>query len=219
MRFQKLYVCACDKYVMMNRAPKNKYRNCIPVNFSNITQDELDWLIGFYIADGTKIKEKQRQYRVYFYLNPNKDELISKKMLRILKLLKLKSFIKVQEKLRTLFIRITSKEFFEIFPSSKKIQMYFPKNIDAFIAGFLDGDGYIDKRGGYIAFTQTIAQWVGPFISKYLRENGIIPWKEKYYRNAFYYRASLKKVKERTNIIRFMTKADENTTLEKSVKV
>jgi len=174
------------------------------VDFQKISREDLDWLIGLYIADGSKLKEKQRQYRIHFYLNPKKDELILKKLLNILISLNLNPNIQLKEKIGTLFIRVTNKMFFEKLPYDKS-EKYVPKNIEAFIAGFLDGDGYVNKKE--VGFSQTIAKWIGPFIVEYLEKKGVNIWTKGYYRNAFYFRASVNKVKEKTNIIRFMAKA------------
>lgn len=174
------------------------------VDFQKVSSEDLDWLIGLYIADGSKLKEKQRQYRVHFYLNPKKDELILKKLINILTSLNLNPNIQLKEKIGTLFIRVTNKMFFEFLPTNKS-QEFSPKNIDAFIAGFLDGDGFINKKE--VGFSQSIARWIGPFIVNYVEMKGVNVWIKKNYRNAFYFRAPFKKVKERTGIIKFMAKA------------
>ena len=71
----------------------------------------------------------------------------------------------------------------------------------------MDGDGYISKKEGCIGFSQTTVEWIGPFISEYLKGMGISPWKKTYYRKAFYYKASFKKVREKTHIIKHMCNA------------
>jgi hypothetical protein len=196
-----------------------RYRNYVCIDFDKLTNSDWDWLVGLYFADGSKVKEKQRQYRVYFYLSPKKDTFTLKKLLKIFKTLELKPMVKIQQSIRTLIVRITSKELFAKIPAKKESQTYFPKNIDSFIAGFLDGDGYIIKKRGRVGFSQTIVKWIGPFISSYLKEIGIKPWRETYYRNCFYYETSFKKIKEKTDIIRFMASAGEHNARFIPIKV
>lgn len=183
------------------------------IDLSKLSSEDLEWMIGLYLADGFKIKEKQRHYRTHFYLPPIKDGKILEKLLKVFRILKIKPHVRHVKKINTLFVRVCNKELFEILP--QKNEEFQPENKEALIAGFLDGDGYISIKEGSIGFSQTVVKWIGPFISNYLRDVGIIPWKEKYYRNAFYYRTSLKKVKEKTNIINLMVKAGEYTTLGK----
>jgi len=98
-------------------------------------------------------------------------------------------------------------------PNKTEEQTFFPKNKNALIAGFLDGDGFVSKKEYCIGFSQTTVKWIGPFISEYIKSLGIRPWKETYYRNAFYYKVSFKKIKERTDITKFMIKAGATTML------
>lgn len=188
---------------------RNGPRNHIKLDFSRIDSDDWDWMVGLFLADGSKYKEKQRQYRVYFYLSPKCDIPIAKHLINILENIGLNPDINLKHSINTLAIRVTTKELFNKLPNKTKEKNFFPKNKDAFIAGFLDGDGYISRKEYCIGFSQTTVKWIGPFISEYLKHIGIRPWKETYYRKAFYYKASLKKVKEKTNIIRLMKSAGE----------
>lgn len=176
------------------------------IKISKINKNEKDWLIGLFLADGTKYKDL-RTYRVTFYLNSLKDYKILEKLELILKKLDVNYNIQIQER-NVLQIRIACKNFFNLMPKKNEIYKVRSNNPDAFIAGFLDGDGYIRHKRYCIGFSQTIAKWIGPFISNYLASKGIKPWTNLTFRNCFYYTASLKKVKERTNIINFMTKSN-----------
>ena len=174
----------------------------IDINFRNISDEEFDWLVGIFLADGSKCRERPRTYRTYFFLNAIKDTKILEKLENILKKLKI-NYHKQIKKRNTLFVKISCKKIFDTMPD-KKNSLYIPKNKDAFIAGFIDGDGFIDFKKKSFGFSQTIVKWIGPYISNYLKCKGIKPWTSKIYRNCFYYVASFNKVNKNTNIINFM---------------
>ena len=54
------------------------------IKIDNITRNEEDWLIGLFLADGSKYKNV-RTYSVSFYLNSIKDLKILEKLKSILK--------------------------------------------------------------------------------------------------------------------------------------
>jgi len=176
------------------------------IRLDNITRNEIDWLIGLFLADGSKYKNV-RTYSVSFYLNSVKDSKILERLKSILEKMNVKYGI-YHERRNTLNLRVQCKKFFELMPKKNEIYGISSRSPEAFIAGFLDGDGYISKKYGCIGFSQTIVKWIGPFISDYLITKGINPWKNTIYRNCFYYTASLKKIKEKTNIVRLMSKLD-----------
>lgn len=176
------------------------------IKTNNITRNEKDWLIGLFLADGSKYKNA-RTYSVSFYLNSIKDLKILDRLKLILEKIDAK-YGTYLERRNTFNLRVQCKKFFELMPNKDKMYDFSSENPEAFIAGFLDGDGYISKKYGCIGFSQTVVKWIGPFISHYLISKGINPWKNIMYRNCFYYTASLKKVKERTNIIDLMSKSN-----------
>jgi len=176
------------------------------IKIDNITRNEKDWLIGLFLADGSKYKNV-RTYTVSFYLNSVKDSKIFERLKSILEKLGAK-YGTYLERRNTLNLRVQCKKFFELMPNKDEIYDVGSESPEAFIAGFLDGDGYISKKYGCVGFSQTIIKWIGPFISNYLMFKGIKPWKNLIYRNCFYYTASLKKVREKTNIINFMAKSN-----------
>ena len=59
------------------------------IKISKINKNEKDWLIGLFLADGTKYKDL-RTYRVTFYLNSLKDYKILEKLELILKKIRCK---------------------------------------------------------------------------------------------------------------------------------
>jgi len=170
------------------------------VNFNKLSDEEWNWLIGLFIADGSKAKEL-RTFRTYFYLNSKKDFRVLQKLEQILDSLNVRRFKQIKRR-GTLYLRISCKRFYEAMPDKQK--GFVPTNIEAFIAGFIDGDGYITERRGVIGFSQTIVKWIGPFIADYLESRGIKPWKRLYYRNCFYYATSLKQIRNKTQIVRLM---------------
>lgn len=170
------------------------------VDFNLISNEDLNWINGLFIADGSKAKEL-RTFRTYFYLNSKKDLKILQKLEQILDTLNVRHFKQIKRR-GTIYLRISCKQFYDAMP--KKEKSFVPTNIEAFIAGFIDGDGYITERRGVLGFSQTIVKWVGPFIADYLESKGIKSWKRLYYRNCFYYAASLKQIRGKTQIIKFM---------------
>jgi len=175
------------------------------IKIDNITRNEEDWLIGLFLADGSKYKNV-RTYSVSFYLNSIKDLKILEKLKSILKKIGVK-YGTYLERRNTLNLRVQCKKFFELMPSKEETYNIDSENPEALIAGFLDGDGYISMKDGCIGFSQTVVKWIGPFIRDYLETKGIKPWKNVMYRNCYYYNTSFKKVRERTNIVGFMNKS------------
>jgi len=186
----------------------------IRLNFNDIAQEEWDWLVGLYLADGSKFKEKHRAYRIFFYLDPKKDRNILLKLSHILKSLGLRENTRIVA--RSLRVRVTSKELYDklLIKNSNK-QNYFPIKIDAFIAGFFDGDGFIRSSKLEMGFSQSTVKWICNFIANYFISKGVNPWVFKKYRNSFYYTTSLKNVINNTNVIDFMVKAGGHPMLNK----
>lgn len=170
-------------------------------SLKGISAEEFDWLIGLFFADGYKAKEEPRTHRTYFYLDSIKDKDILWKLESILKKLEVR-YHKQLKKRHTLFVKTSCRRIFDMMPKTKNSK-YFPENKDAFIAGFIDGDGYIDAKRKAIGFSQTIVKWVGPYICRYLRSKNIKPWKQKVYRNCFYCTASLNSVRKNTKILKY----------------
>jgi len=174
-------------------------------NFENVTKEEWDWFIGLFLADGSKFI-RNRNYTIMVYLNPDKDEEILNKLLNILRTLELNYKVKLKRQLNTIFVYIGSKSLYNRLPSKKGDgQNYFPSITDAFIAGFLDGDGYIRPRDYSIGFSQTTVKWIGPFIEKHLSKRGVRTW-FRYYGNAYYLRAPIRQVEDKTDIFKFAAK-------------
>ena len=178
------------------------------VDFNLISSEDWNWTTGLFIADGSKAKEL-RTFRTYFYLNSKKDSKILQKLERILDSLNVRHFKQIKRR-GTIYLRISCKQFYDAMPDKEK--RFTPTNTEAFIAGFIDGDGYITERRGVLGFSQTIVKWIGPFIADYLEAKGIKSWKRLYYRNCFYYAASLKQIRSKTQIIRFMAGRQPTTT-------
>jgi len=172
-----------------------------------ITKEEYDWLVGLFLADGSRYIDK-RGYCIYFYLSPFKDKEILKKLLLILKKMGFKPYVRLERSISTICVRFFSKALYHMLPT--KYDVYHPKSKDAFIAGFLDGDGFIIPKKDCIGLTQKIVKWVCPFIHKYFEGRGIHSWYKSgvhvRYGGMQYYRTSLKQIKAKTHILQFMAK-------------
>lgn len=174
-----------------------------------LTKEEYDWLVGLFLADGSKYFYK-RGYLVYFYLSPLKDKQILEKLLMILKKMKFKPSVRLKRTIGTLCVKFFSKELYHTLPS--KTDFYIPHSKDAFIAGFLDGDGYIIPLKDCIGLTQKIVKWVCPFIHDYFKSCGIQSWYKTgvhvRYGGMQYYRTSLKQVKAKSHVLEYMAKGN-----------
>lgn len=107
------------------------------IKFENLTNSELEWLFGLFLADGCKFKEKSYSYVIKIALNKNSDAKIFEKLADILKKLNV-NFTKSFQG-NCLIIKIFSKRLFEKLP--QRGAFYKPKNSLAFLGGLIDGDG------------------------------------------------------------------------------
>jgi hypothetical protein len=176
--------------------------------FPQLNAEEWDWLVGFYLADGSKYVDK-RSYCVYFYLNPEKDKRILKKLLCILRKAKLNPKTIFKPTINTVVVRVANKRLFNDLPPKNKKQNYFPTSPEAFIAGFLDGDGFINVEKDCIGFSQKSVKWVAHYISDYLTQKGVKSWFKsglKLRNGTYYYRTSLEKLKRKTKVLKYMSR-------------
>lgn len=111
-----------------------------PFYKENVGQAEWDWLVGLYYADGCKFKSRG-QYIVVFTLSKNEQEILNKLITILLKvgLNSGKYFLKDN----TICVRVFSKRFYLALPDKEK--SYLPQCPLAYLAGLMDGDGYIKK--------------------------------------------------------------------------
>lgn len=121
------------------RKTKNRI---LPININKLKNWELEWLIGLYFADGCKYFEKHSYgYTIKFILDLKNDTIIVKRLLKFLRNIGVKPVVSIGK--GTLIIRIYSKMLYEFFPL--KNQPYIPKDVYGFLAGLIDGDGYVSK--------------------------------------------------------------------------
>lgn len=121
------------------------------IDFSLVSQWEMEWLLGLYFADGSKFFEKQHyDYTIKLALDYKRDKDIVERVVKILQKMGLTPTISRQK--GALIIRVFSKNLYGSFPS--KTEFYKPKNILAFVSGLIDGDG-------------CAAKWLGAFIVQY----------------------------------------------------
>jgi len=137
-----------------------------PVDFSTIQKWELEWLFGLYFADGSKFFERGHYgYTIKFALDCERDKDIAERVIKILQKLGLKPTISIDRKV--LVIRVFSKELYSVFPP--KSEFYKPKDIFAFVAGLIDGDGWTRKTYSYAYIGQDSHEDVMSYLMEKLK--------------------------------------------------
>ncbi len=111
-----------------------------PFHKENVGQAEWDWLVGLYSADGCKFKDRG-EYMAVFALSKNEQEIL-KKLLVILSKTCLKARVCLSKD-NTFYVKVSSKQFYLALPS--KNEPYSPQFPLAYLAGLMDGDGYMQK--------------------------------------------------------------------------
>ena len=115
-----------------------------PFHKENTDQAEWDWLMGLYYADGCKFKDRG-EYMVVFALSKSEQEILDK-LIAILSKMSINArvcFLKDN----TVCVKASSKQFYQALPS--KNEPYLPRSPLAYLAGLMDGDGYM-KKGRWI---------------------------------------------------------------------
>ncbi len=112
------------------------------IDVSTVQKWELEWLFGLYFADGSKFFDQKRyDYTIKFSLDSQRDTDIADRATKMLQRIGLEPTLSIYK--RVLSIRVFSKELYKIFPT--KSEIYIPKDIFAFVAGLIDGDGSVYK--------------------------------------------------------------------------
>ncbi len=115
-----------------------------PFYKENVGQAEWDWLVGLYYADGCRFKSRG-EYIVVFALSKYEQK-IRNKLLAILSEMGLKASVYISKD-NTVFVKTFSKRFYLALPNKK--EPYLPQLPLAYLAGLMDGDGYM-KKGRWI---------------------------------------------------------------------
>ena len=111
-----------------------------PFHKENASQAEWDWLIGLYYADGCKFRDRG-EYMVVFALSTNELETIDKLLVILSKMgLKPRTCF---NKDNTVCVKVSAKQFYLTLPS--KENLYLPQSPLAYLAGLMDGDGFMKK--------------------------------------------------------------------------
>ncbi len=138
------------------------------LNFDSITCEEWDWLRGLFSADGTKyISEDKygKHYIVKISLSKKHDTPIATKCINVLKAIGIKPTL-ITEK-NCLRIKVSSKQLFYA------LNKHPPENLTpAYIAGAIDGDGWIDHNVA-IQFGQSAIPELFDKILEFFKEIGI----------------------------------------------
>jgi len=112
-----------------------------PFHKENASHAEWDWLVGLYYADGCKFKSRG-DYVIVLTLSKNEREILDKLFI-ILSKMDLKAG-KYFSKDNTVYIRVFSKHFYLTLPN--KENPYLPRFPLAYLAGLMDGDGYMKRE-------------------------------------------------------------------------
>lgn len=125
------------------RRSKDRLNN---LNTDNLDQKDLDWLNGFFVADGCKYIERKYEYVVKFALDKKTDKKTLRKLSGILE--KLGCRFSIRNETNITIVRIYSKKLFNILPV--KNTSFIPENPSSFLAGLIDGDGYKKKNSAVL---------------------------------------------------------------------
>ena len=122
------------------------------IDLEKLSQKEIGYLLGLYTGDGySNYSEKDRHYRVDFYLDATRDTDIIKKLEQYLSQILLNPYeVRCRGAMRVSVNSKTFKEFVENIDLEKQFQ---DKDfLLGFLSGFIDSDGYVVK--GDIVITQ-----------------------------------------------------------------
>ncbi len=138
------------------------------LNFDSITCEEWDWFRGLFSADGTKYISQDKygkHYIVKISLSKKHDAPIATKCINVLKAIGIKPTL-ITEK-NCLRIKVSSKQLFYA------LNKHPPENLTpAYIAGAIDGDGWIDHNVA-IQFGQSAIPELFDKILEFFKEIGI----------------------------------------------
>lgn len=147
-----------------------------PIDLSAISECELEWLFGLYYADGCKFIDRCYMYVISFALDEKRDKDISERVITLLRRIGLKPIAYVDK--GVFRIKVLSKMLYEIFPSKSKL--YEPKDVFAFVAGLIDGDGSVKEGGSSAVIVQTYQKKLMRYLMKILKlsryEEKMIRW-------------------------------------------
>ncbi len=144
-----------------------------PIDTSNISHWELEWLFGLYYADGSKFVSNKYVYTIKIDLDRIRDSDIAERVIDIVKRLGANPIVSTYKNVLT--IKLYSKLLYNIFPS--KSENYRPRNILAFLAGMIDGDGCVPKQGMWAIIAQDHLEGIMSYLvgklnlSKYEQKN------------------------------------------------
>ena len=126
------------------------------MNITKLTDSELGYLKGFFMGDGYKYHDKKgRKYYVEFYTHSIRDKKISKFLIILTKKLKLNPNIYKDKRFYCKRIRITNKEFFNLFDKDFIKMNLKNGEIIGFISGFIDAEGYVNNKKRFIQVVNT----------------------------------------------------------------
>jgi len=140
---------------------KRSKNRLVNLHLDETDQKDIDWLNGFFTADGCKFIERKYSYVIKFALDSKSDKDILEKLVRILNQLGCKFLVISQGNM--IIVRLFSKVLFEVLPTKNK--QFIPKDAHSFLAGLIDGDGC--KKGN----SAILVQYKNIAIMKYLSKH------------------------------------------------
>lgn len=143
------------------------------LNLNNITEKEKGYLFGLFKGDGYSFhNKKDRHYSVEFYLNSKRNLKIIKFVCSIIKKLSLNPITMKDKRFECLRIRVNSKNLFNFINCDFKDYIKDKDFSVGFVSGFLDAEGYVNKKKSIINIVNTNLDLM-KIVSKILKENDI----------------------------------------------
>jgi hypothetical protein len=122
------------------------------IGLENLSKKEIGYLMGLYTGGGySNYSEKDRHYRVDFYLDAHKDLDILENLINLLRQILLNPYtVRCRGSIRA---SVNSK-YFKEFVENIELEQQFQDTdfLLGFLSGFIDSDGYVTK--GDIVITQ-----------------------------------------------------------------
>jgi len=124
------------------------------MNIKNISDLEKGYLLGLLAGDGYLFYDKKsRHYHIEFYLNSIKDSSIKKLICEIIEKLELTVQLYQDKRFNCVRIRTYSKELYELIKKNNFRETNSFKI--GFISGFIDSDGYYNKKKSTLVIINT----------------------------------------------------------------
>jgi hypothetical protein len=126
------------------------------IKLSNIDEKERGYLFGLFLGDGYSFHNpKDRHYHVEFYLNSITNKGIIHFLCQILRKVGLNPILRKDKRFKCMRIRVNSKNFYNFINQDYKKFLGDNKFSIGFVSGFLDAEGYVNKKTASIVIVNT----------------------------------------------------------------